>query len=666
MLTTEEQAPTRSYKGVMRFLVTILLIAIPVWGLLYLFDLHIYLGISFTLAQYLGFFIALIMSLTFLLFPATKGSPRNKLPWYDVLFAILGLLVGIYLTLYHPDIVRRHYVVTRLELTLGVITILLLLESARRTTGVVLPIMGVVFIFYALFTNFFPGMFQGRGYSWDRVVPYLYFTESGILGVPLHMAGTIVLAYILFGEVLQLTGGGKLIIDLSLALVGRFRGGPAKVAVIASALFGTMSGSPGANVVVTGTFTIPMMKKIGYKPYYAGAVEAVASTGGIIMPPVMGAAAFLMAEFLGIPYAKVAIAAFLPALLYYIGVFCQVDFEAAKMQMKGLSPEEVSPVRQTLKKGWLIFLPLAVLIYFLLIARITPTTSALYATASAILVSLFYKEERFSPAKVVAMLKNTGQGLITIGIICAFVGIIIGSMYLTGLGVNLSIVLTSVAGGNIAILLILAAITSVILGMGMPAIPCYATLAILVGPALSNLGADLIGAHLFLLYFGAMSFITPPVAPAAITAAGLARASYMKTGWQACRLGIVAYLAPFVFVFNPTLLMKGPIAEIANVFVTAALGVVLLAAALEGYLFSPFKWWDRAMLLIGGIGLFIPGWKTDIIGFAVIVYILFKERRALGRFYQGFVQRRHPMLAAPLEGSSNPELSTRDSGTRKR
>ncbi len=637
-MVSEEVTRLRQCEGAINSLIGVLLIAIPVWALAYLLDLHIYLGMRFTLPQFVGGFLGLVLSLTFLLFPATKRAPNKKVPWYDVILGFLGLAVGIYLVLYHPDIEQRHYVVTRFEVFLGATAILLILEASRRSTGWCLPIMGLSFIFYALYSNFFPGILQSKGYSFGRVVPYLYFTESGILGDAMHMAATIVLAYILFGQALLDSGCGKVLSELCLSLVGRFRGGPAKVAIIASALFGTMSGSPGANVAVTGTFTIPMMINAGYKRQFAAAVEAVAATGGVVMPPVMGVVAFLMAEFLGVSYAQVAVAAFLPALLYYIGLFSQVDFEAVKQGLRGLSPEEMPKLRSALRNGWQLLFPIAVLVYFLLIARITAATAGLYATVATIFASMWRQESRLGPRRLLSTLRSTGQNMLDIGIVCAYVGIIVGSLYLTGLGVNFSIMLTSLAGGNVFILLVLAAVASFVLGTGMPSVPSYALLAILVAPALESMGVDRFAAHLFLVYYGAMSFITPPVAPSAVVAAGLANASYMATGWQACRLGIVAYLVPFVFVFKPTLLMKGGIVEIILTFVISTLGVILLAAGLEGCLFRRVNWGERILFLIGGLGLFVPNWKTNTIGALVVAFILFKERQALRRLY------RHPSM----------------------
>jgi TRAP transporter 4TM/12TM fusion protein len=584
----------------------------------------------------------LSLCLTFLLFPATKGALKDKLPWYDGLLALLGFAVGLYITLFHPEIVRRHYAPTNLELALGVIAVLLVLEATRRAAGWILAGMGVLFILYALYCNLLPGMLQGKGYDWDRVVPYLYLGEQGILGLALGIASSVVLAYMLFGQFLLRSGGGESISNLCLSLVGRFRGGSAKVAVIASSLFGTMSGSPVSNTVTTGTFTIPMMKGIGYRPHFAGAVEAVSSTGGILMPPVMGAAAFLMAELLGMGYAKICVGALLPAILYYVGVFSQVDLEAAKQGLRGLSPQEIPHFGKTLKHSWPLFPPMAVLIYFLLIVRFAPATAALYATGSIILVGLFSRESRFGPKRLLVAFESTGRALLDVGIICALTGIIIGAVYLTGLGVNLSIILTALAGANVSLLLVMAALASIVLGMGMPSVACYALLAILVAPALTKFGIEPLAAHLFILYFGVMSFITPPVAPAAIVAAGMAGAPFLRTGWQAMRLAVVAYLVPFMFVFRPVLIMKGTAIAITLNFFSAVMGVVLLAAALEGYLTRHLSWAGRVFTFAGGVGLLIPGWRTDIIGLGILAILLLWERRGGDRSEltrKGFIRK---------------------------
>lgn len=644
----------RQYQGAMDSIVRALLVAIPVFGVIWLLDIPIYLEVWFSTQQYIGIFLSLNLCLTFLLFPATKGAVRKKLPWYDGLLALVGLAVGLYITLFHPEIVRRHYAATTVELILGVITTLLVLEATRRVAGWILAGMGTLFILYTLYCNLLPGMLKGKGYDWDRVATYLYSGEQGIMGMALGIASSVVLAYMLFGQCLLRSGGGEAISDLCLSVVGRFRGGSAKVAVIASSLFGTMSGSPVSNTVTTGTFTIPMMKGIGYAPHFAGAVESVASTGGILMPPVMGAAAFLMAEFLGIGYAKICIGALLPAILYYIGVFGQVDLEAAKQGLRGLSRQEIPPFGKTIKKSWPLFPPMAVLIYYLLIVRFAPATAALYATASIILVSFFRREFRFGPKKLLATLENTGRALLDVGIICALTGIIIGAVYLTGLGVNLSIILTTLAGANVLLLLILAAAASIVLGMGMPSVACYALLAILVAPALTKFGIEPLAAHLFILYFGVMSFITPPVAPAAIVAAGMAGAPFLRTGWQAMRLAIVAYLVPFIFVFRPVLIMRGTAIEILLNFFSATIGVALLAVALEGYLSRRLNWLGRILTFAGGMGLLIPGWQTDIVGLAIFGAVYLWQRGALQGVYQSLSGR----LRRKLKPGSKDYLSS--------
>jgi TRAP transporter 4TM/12TM fusion protein len=640
MVTDESSARVRQCGGATGKLIKALFIALPIWILAYLLGLHIYFKTGFTLLQFLGVCLALILAAAFLIFPINKSASRSKVPWYDYLFSLMGFLVGLYPTAFYSQIIARSYVAVPYEVAISLIGVLLILEASRRTAGWIMPVMAAIFIFYGMYANIFPGIFFGRGYNWSYTIPYLFFTETGIPGMALHMICTIVLAYALFGQILLDSGGGKLISDLCVSVVGKFRGGPAKVAVLASCFFGTMSGSPGSNVVITGTFTIPMMKRIGYNPTFAAAVEAVSSTGGIIMPPVMGAAAFLMAEFLGMSYAKIVIAAIIPAVLYYICIFAQVDFRAGRENLRGLTAAEISspwPVFKTY--GWLL-IGVLVLIYFLIIVRTTAEESALYAVAATFVVGLFRKETRLGPKKILQTIVSTGQSMVDIGVVGAIVGIIVGVVFLTGLGVNLSIVLTQIAGNNVVVLLLLTAIASIVLGMGLPSVPCYVILAILVAPALERMGINRMAAHMFILYYGTMSFITPPVAPAALIASAIARAPYLPTGWQACRLGIVAYLAPFVFVFNPVLLMTGSVVDIVTACITALIGVIMLSAALEGFLFRRTGWLTRILLLVGGIAFFIPGWKTDLVGLAVAVILLFIERKSVA----GIIFRLAPRL----------------------
>jgi TRAP transporter 4TM/12TM fusion protein len=484
-----------------------------------------------------------------------------------------------------------------------------------------------VFIFYALYSNIFPGFIHGRGYSWARLTQVLYFYSDGIFGVAFYVIATICLVYILFGQMLFQAGGGKFLTDFSLSLMGRFRGGPAKVAVLASSLFGTISGSAVANVLTTGVITIPMMKSMGYRSHFAGAVEAAASTGGQIMPPIMGSVAFMIAEFLGISYGEVVIAAVIPALLYYIAVYIQVDLEAAKLGLKGLSPDKLPHMRQSLKLGWQFAIPLIILVLCLIWLKLRAKTAGLYGITALFIVSLAAKQSRLNLAKLRLIFAETGQGLLEISVLGAMAGIIIGSVTLTGLGVNLSQGLIDVSRGNLLVLLLLAALASTMMGMGLPVITCYILLAILVAPALVKMGVMPLSAHLFIFYYGTFSFLTPPVCPAAYVAAVLAHANAMSVALRAVRLAVVAYIVPFIFVLNPLLLMSGSPLIIIGAFITATLGTIILGIALEGYLWRTLGWFTRLVLGGAGLALIVPEWRTNLTGAFIAILLLLRERR---------------------------------------
>ena len=507
-------------------------------------------------------------------------------------------------------------------IVLGVVTMIVLLEATRRAVGWPIVLVAVAFLLYTRFSDLFPGLLQARGYDISRMVAVLYTGRDGIFGMPTGIAGSIILVFILFGQLLLVVGAGRWFIDLACAIAGRFRGGPAKVAVIASALFGTISGSPAANVAATGVLTIPLMKSIGYKPSFAAAVESVASTGGAIMPPVMAVTAFIMAEFLGIPYASVAIAAFLPAILYYIAVFVQVHLEAVKTGLHGLPREEVPGFWKTFKQGCHFLLPIGVLVYFLLIRGYSPTTSALYACAALVLASMVRKGTRPNPRRMLQALEGTGQGMLLIGTACAISGIVIGCTVLTGVGIRLAQLLITTAGGSTFVLLLLAAVTSAILGMGISVIVAYILLAILVAPALTGMGMLPLASHLFVYYFAVLSFITPPICVSVYIAAGIANAPMMRTGLQAVRLGIVAYIVPFMFMYDSALLLKGSPAAVALAVVTSVVGVIALAAGVSGYALRRTNWLERILLLAAGVGLIMPGWITDVIGAGVLAAVM--------------------------------------------
>jgi TRAP transporter 4TM/12TM fusion protein len=410
--------------------------------------------------------------------------------------------------------------------------------------------------------------------------------------------------------------------------MGRYRGGPAKVAVLASSLFGTISGSAVANVVTTGSVTIPLMKKTGYPPFFAGAVEATASSGGQIMPPIMGAAAFLMATFLGISYASVAISAAIPALLYYLAVFIQVDLEAAKNGLKGLPSNQLPKLKAVFQKGWPFFIPLSILLYTLFILMVEPDKAGLYTTASVFLICCLRRKERLNLKSAVKILKETGEGMLEVGVVCSAAGLIIGIVSLTGLGFTFSQTLVNLAGGSTFILLILGAVGAIILGMGMTVTAAYLLMVILIAPALIQLGVAPLNAHLFVFYFAVMSFLTPPICLAVYAAASLAGADMMKTAYQAIKLGIAAYIVPFLFAYHPSLLLQGSLMDIIHATMTALIGISLLAIGVEGFLFRKLVWFKRVFLILGGLGCMIPGWRSDVIGLVIGIPILFWEWNA--------------------------------------
>ncbi len=456
-------------------------------------------------------------------------------------------------------------------------------------------------ILYAKFAHLLPGVFQAKSASWGRIAAYLYLDTNALLGLPLAVTATIVVAFVLFGRTLAAVGGDRFLTDLALLAMGRFRGGPAKVAVVSSTLFGTVSGSAVANVAVDGAITIPMMKRAGYPPHLAAAIEAVASNGGQLMPPVMGAAAFLMAEFLAIPYAQVALAAAVPALLYYLALFVQVDLEAARLGLAGLPPGQLPRFRDVMRRGWVFVGPLLVLLYTLMVAGWEPGKAGMAAVVAALAVAALRPETRPTLPAILRSFEETGRTLLDIAVITALAGLVIGALQLSGFTGKLPLLLVAVAGGNPLLLLALTAVVCVILGMSLPTTVVYVTLAVLVAPALAQLGILPLAAHLFLFYFGMLSLITPPDCVASYTAAAIARADFWKTGWTGMRLGVAAYLVPFAFALHPALLLRGTPPEIALAIVPTTLGVIALGIGCAGYLFRPLGPGKRGLLGLAGL-----------------------------------------------------------------
>lgn len=597
-----------------------LLTAIPLIGVWAVLDPLTYVGITVIREQYLGLFLGFALMAAFLTFPAFRKGPWDTVPWYDLVAGIGGLCSGLYLTVEFPRLMFAGGP-TPAALVLGVIAIVIVLEATRRILGWPLVVLVVGFFLYARFSHLVPGLFGARGWSWERLIFFSYTDSNSLIGLPLAIGATMVAAFVLFGEILFATGGGTLFTDFALATMGRFRGGPAKVSVLASSLFGTISGSAVANVAVDGIITIPMMKRAGYKPHVAAAIEAVASTGGQIMPPVMGVAAFIMADILGIPYASVALAALVPALLYYVALFVQVDLEAGKEGLKGLPAGELPRLGPILKMSYLVLVPLSVLVYTLFIIYLPPAKAALLSAAAALGTAIFQKDVRHNPGRLLTTLENTGRVLLELTVILGSAGFIIGIMTGTGLGAKLSLALANLGEGSILLLLVTTAVVGLVMGMGMPTTAVYLLLAIFVAPALVKLGIMPLAAHLFIFYFGCISVITPPVAFASFTAAALVGTDPMRTGWAGMRLGVLGYLVPFLFVFSPALLLRGTLWEILFSVVTAALGAWALGMALEGYFMQKLSVPQRVLIGLGGLGLLIPiggglqfGWLANGLG----------------------------------------------------
>ena len=558
--------------------------------------------------------------LIFLLFPTLRSSGG----WGNRLgraVDAVGIAVMVALTAYvawnHIDIEWRAGDYYDYEIYFGVVIVLLVLEAARRTTGMALPIISVLFLLYAYFGNYLPDLFAHRGFSVYRIFSQLYLTAEGVYGLPMRISATLVFNFVLLGAFLKETGAGQFFIDLALSLFGRVRGGPAKVAVVASSFFGSISGSAVANVVGTGSFTIPLMKSIGYRPIFAGAVEAVASSGGQIMPPIMGAAAFLMAELLEISYFTVVVAALIPAILYYVAVFCAVDFEAGRDHLQGLAPERIPSFGTLMRTRWYYLIPPLTLVYLMGVQKYSPSMSAFWTLWTSVAVGMIRPETRMGPKKFWETLRGGALASLPIVAACATSGIILGVINLTGIGLRLSSIMVKLAGGEILILLILTMITCLILGMGLPVTAAYLIPAIIVGPALNEMGVLPIAGHLFILYFGVISNITPPFALAAYAGAGIARSDPFRTGFLAFRLGVPGFILPFMFVYSPSLIMQAPWPEILFAVAPAVVGVVFLSASLTGYFWTHCTTLERLLLLAGALVLIQPGWVTDLAGLAV-------------------------------------------------
>ncbi|MCF0247593.1 MAG: TRAP transporter permease, partial [Synergistes sp.] len=508
-----------------------------------------------------------------------------KTPWYDWLLALAAFCVCGYIVVCFNDIARRGAEPLEYEIYLGVAAMLLVLEAGRRVVGNVLPCLSLLFLAYCYFGNYVPGIFQIRGYSLSRIVQHMYLTPEGIFGLALGVSATFVIVFIIFGAFLSQSGGAKFFNELALALAGDKPGGPAKVAVVASGLLGTINGSSVANVATTGTFTIPLMKKVGYPPFYAGAVEACASTGGQLMPPIMGAGAFIMSEFLNIPYLSIAAAALIPALIYYTAIFTNVHIRARKENLNGIPKEELPSTKDVLRNDGHLLIPVIILIVALLM-KYTPLRAGFVGVVAVIIVSSLKKRTRMSLRDNFTALVEGARGALGVALACALVGFIVGTSSLTSLGLTISNNIIEISGGHLLLTLIMSMVACLVLGMGLPTTANYIVCSTIIAPALIGMEVLPLAAHLFVFYFGIMADLTPPVCLAAFTGAGIAGASPAKTGITATRIALASYLLPYCFVYNTMLLLQNvEIVETVVLVVSALFGVIALAGCFEGWFF---------------------------------------------------------------------------------
>ncbi|MBW5389289.1 TRAP transporter permease [Brachyspira hampsonii] len=620
----DSESRYRRYNGFKKYLI----IAISV--IFCLFQLYSILSGRITAQVVRATHLAFVMLLAYLLFPMKKDMPKDKLPWYDVILAIIGAASWGYIVINFESIVRRAGIYTTTDIIIGIIGILLVFEACRRIVGLPILIISIVFIIYALFGAYAPGFLNHRGYSLQRLVSHLFYNTEGIMGTPIGASATFIFLFIFFGALLDKTGIGQFFIDICNAIAGGFDGGPAKVAVLTSAMFGTVSGSSVSNTVGTGSFTIPMMKSLGYRGEFAGAVEASASTGGQLMPPIMGAASFLMAESLGIPYMQVAKAAIIPAILYFTGIFIMVHLEAKKTGLKGLSRDSLPKMGELLMKRGYLVIPLLTIIYFFVLGKTAIyaglmgiIAAAIVAVINSIVDIIMKRKVSFGLNDLIDVFVNAARNIISVAIACAMAGIIIGVITLTGLGLKIGAGLISISGGIPILLLFLTMISSIILGMGVPTTANYLITSTIAASAIIGLGYEPLAAHMFVFYFGIIADVTPPVALAAMAGAAIAKSDPLKTGIEATKLSIGAFIIPYMFIFNPDILMiNTTISDVIPILITSLIGMFGVSAGLEGYVFRKCKPYERILFIIAGLLSIYPEVYSDIIGIGMIVILV--------------------------------------------
>ena len=569
--------------------------------------------------------ISLFLPLLFLIAPARKERQTSGVPWYDLLFATLSFIGPIYLFIHAYKIIEEGWEIIppNTIYVLGFILMIMVLEAARRAGGVGFALICLFFSSYALYAHHMPGLLEGYGVDLRRLVGFFTMGTEGVVGLPMKVVGNILIGYMVFAVALQSTGGGKFFLDLASSLLGGLRGGPAKMSIMASGFFGSISGSSISNVLTTGAITIPTMKRTGYPPHYAGAIEAAASTGGVLMPPIMGVTAFVMAEFLALPYHAICIAAIVPSLLYFGGLFLQIDAYAARTHLKGLPKEELPFFKHTFAGGWFYILTMAFLIWALLYLH-WDTLAPFWASLILLVICNTKKETRMNWRKLVGFVESVGRVLAELVALLCAIGAIIGALSLTGVAHSFSTEIIGLAQGNVALLLMLGAITSFILGMGMTITACYVFLALILAPALVKSGLYPLSVHLFIMYWGMASYITPPVALSAFAGAGLAGSHPMRTAFKAMQLGFAKYFIPFFFVLNPAILLHGSVGNIIVSFILVSISITMISYSLEGYFpkMGLMPKGLRATLFLGGLCLGFPWHQIRLTGLLFVVVSL--------------------------------------------
>ncbi|MBI4634896.1 MAG: TRAP transporter fused permease subunit [Candidatus Rokubacteria bacterium] len=584
---------------------------------------HVYVRVTwYAPDQHAQLFLTLAMSLVlaFLLFPARKGRTRDRVPWTDLGLAALSLGCVGYMFGYYDYVVNRFPTAHPLALAdelVGALAILLVLEATRRTIGISLPIVALCFLAYGLLGPWLPGVLHHRGLTLEITIDQTYFTTEGIFGVPLAVAGSYVILFIIFGVFLEKSGAGQFFMNFANAIAGGARGGPGKVSVVSSSLFGTISGSAVANVMVDGWLTIPMMKRTGFKPEAAAAIEAVASTGGQIMPPVMGAAAFVMAEFLGVSYTKIMIAAAIPAIFYYGALFAAIHFNAMRTGLTGIPKSELPLLGAIILRQGHLLLPVIVILV-LLVQGFTATYAAIVSAAAVIALSWLRPATGLRLRACIEALRAGAEQTVPVAMACASAGIVIGIVLQTGLALRFTSFLIALAAGHLILALLITMLAGIVLGMGMPTTPAYIMQAALLIPAIIKLGVPPLAAHMFAFYFSCLSAVTPPVALAVYAAASIGGAGLWGAGLQAVKFAAAGFIVPFFFVYSPALLFQGTWTEVGSVLVTGTIGVVALAAGLEGQFLRPATWFERGLFVAAALLLIDPGVTTDVIGFVLL------------------------------------------------